>query len=206
MKKSKRLKCGKCSHQFSLHGGSKAMVSCPGCGAMLDVSTSQIRAQNPDFRVTRPERRVVVLEPRKHTGVFKCLDCAKSFTFTKDLRDPQEKYTEPHCSHCGSPKVQALTPVASAQTKDPPEGSGRRARLARFVKRNFKAYCELKTHFGATESLVKRAALPSKQEVALLQRLQKIQEEVLSSVEQSANQRLQERMRSLGIADGEDLF
>lgn len=206
MKKPKHLKCGKCSHQFSLYGGSKAMVSCPGCGAMMDVAASQIRSQNPDFKVTRPSRRVIILEPRKHTGLFKCLECAKSFTFTKDLRDVQERYTEPHCSHCGSPKVKALTPVASAETKELPEGRGKRARLARFVKRNFKAYCELKSHFGETEGLVKRAALPPRKEVALLQRLQKLQEEVLASVQGCADQRLQERMRSLGIADGEDLF
>lgn len=173
---------------------------------MLDVGAAEMRAANPAFRVSQPTPKSIVLEPKAHTGQYRCLSCAKVYEFTKNYQDPKQKYTKPHCPYCDSGKALAITPLAAVQTTEPEGGNSKKAKLARFVRRNFKAHCELKTYFETFENMISRAALPRDLEHRLKTRMLALQEQILVEVESVANHRLQERLRSMGIASGEDVF
>ena len=105
-----------------------------------------------------------------------------------------------------SGRARAITPLASVQTTDPGGGNTKKAKLARFIRRNFKALRELGAYFENFESMLSRAALSKDVEARLHTRMKSLQAEILGVVESTADVRLRERLKSMGIADGEDLF
>lgn len=204
-KRPKRLACMRCGQEFDLHNLVAKVVSCPSCGSMLDVRASQIQRANPAFQVSKPSPKAVVLTPRAHTGEFRCLSCAKTFLWEKDFTDPKERYTKPYCPFCDSPDVLALTPLAAVRTQGDAPG-GKKAKLARFVRRNFKALCELRSHFKSSFDILGRTTLSPPLRGKMEVKLRAIYEEILGAVEMDANQRLDERMKAMGIADGDDIL
>ena len=200
MKRSVRLRCGKCGSPFSLTGASRTVVSCPGCSCLLDVA--QALLSPGDVQVVSPppsgmQKSRSSPPPSEHLGRFRCLKCAK--VFVKAGTSPK-----PPCERCSSEEVIALTPVAAIVVVNGVSATA--SKTSRLVRDSFKAMMEIDDYLKGMEDVLRRAALPESSERRLLQRAQALRKDILSEVESFSNQRLDERLRATGVADGQSIF
>ena len=196
----KELCCDRCGAGFGYTGKQRTRVSCPACGAIIDVQVCLAQKQNPTFKVSRVSPSAMILEPEKLSGKYRCLKCAKLFVFEKD---PGDTYTKPHCSLCGHSEVVPLTPLARMEPVRPGSLLGKKTKLVRFVRRNFKALVEARTFFKGVEPMIKRLALPPKAEEKFLRISRNMIDAILTEAEAHKNELLRKRMTEMGVADGE---
>jgi len=152
------------------------------------------------MKVTKVDKKTIILEPSQLEGKYRCLKCAKVFTFRTDPHDPKEKYTKPYCSFCGSADCIALTPLAKVVNTDH-DLPKNYIKAVRFIRNNFKILADFTSTRKGLINLIVRSSLKSDTKDELIDKLDVFMADITDRIEFELNKLLAERMKALGITD-----
>ncbi len=181
--------CERCGVEFNYTSVGKTVVSCPACGALLGVGSTSVAGQ--PYRAKK-DGRAVILEPGNLMGKFRCLRCTEIFPYEK-APVPGETKVSPECPRCHYSGTKALTPLVSVCT-DPPLEPG----VALYIRKSYKVLRQAAQHFAETQGFIERTALPADRTQHWVRQFQGMHEAFLKEVEETADQRLNARLKAHG--------